>query len=149
MPLSGSTPPRSGFAKAAMVLEVLLGVGAVGGGVALMLGPRGEIMPLPLSALKGSPFDTYFVPGLILFGVLGLGSLAAALLVWLRHPLAPATTTVVGVVLLIWIAVEIAIIGYSNDPPLQPIYLLLGAVITVVGLGWLRASYLGLSAKRD
>jgi len=73
-----------------MVLEVLLGVGAVGGGVALMLGPRGEIMPLPLSALKGSPFDTYFVPGLILFGVLGLGSLAAALLVWLRHPLAPA-----------------------------------------------------------
>ena len=55
----------------------------------------------------------------------------------------------VGVVLLIWIAVEIAIIGYSNDPPLQPIYLLLGAVITVVGLGWLRASYLGLSAKRD
>src|SRR5664279_5996482 len=103
MPPSGSTPPRSGFAKAAIVLEVLLGVGAVGGGVALMLGPRGEIMPLPLSALKGSPFDTYFVPGLILFGVLGLGSLAAALLVWLRHPLAPATTTVVGVVLLIWI----------------------------------------------
>jgi len=149
MPLSGSTPRRSGFAKAAIVLEVLLGVGAVGGGVALMLGPRGEIMPLPLSALKGSPFDTYFVPGLILFGVLGLGSLAAALLVWLRHPLAPVATTVVGVVLLIWIAVEIAIIGYSNDPPLQPIYLLLGAVITVVGLGWLRASYLGLSAKRD
>jgi len=149
MPPSGSTPPRSGFAKAAIVLEVLLGVGALGGGGALMLGPRGEIMPLPLSALKGSPFDTYFVPGLILFGVLGLGSLAAALLVWLRHPLAPVATTVVGVVLLIWIAVEIAIIGYSNDPPLQPIYLLLGAVITVVGLGWLRASYLGLSAKRD
>ena len=149
MPPSGSTPPRSRFAKAAIVLEVLLGVGALGGGGALMLGPRGEIMPLPFSALKGSPFDTYFVPGLILFGVLGLGSLAAALLVWLRHPLAPATTTVVGVVLLIWIAVEIAIIGYSNDPPLQPIYLLLGAVITVVGLGWLRASYLGLSAKRD
>ena len=149
MPPSGSTPPRSRFAKAAIALEVLLGVGALGGGGALMLGPRGEIMPLPLSALKGSPFDTYFVPGLILFGVLGLGSLAAAFLVWLRHPLAPATTTVVGVVLLIWIAVEIAIIGYSNDPPLQPIYLLLGAVITVVGLGWLRASYLGLSAKRD
>jgi hypothetical protein len=149
MPPSGFTPPRSGFAKAAIVLEVLLGVGAVGGGGALMLGPRGEIMPLPLSALKGSPFDTYFVPGLILFGVLGLGSLAAALLVWLRHPLAPVTTTVVGVVLLIWIAVEIAIIGYSNDPPLQPIYLFLGSVITVVGLGWLRASYLGMSAKRD
>jgi hypothetical protein len=131
------------------VLEVLLGVGAVGGGVALMLGPRGEIMPLPLSALKGSPFDTYFVPGLILFGVLGLGSLAAALLAWLRRPLAPVAAFIVGVALLIWIGVEIAVIGYSNDPPLQPIYLFLGSVMTVVGLGWLRASYLGLSAKRD
>jgi hypothetical protein len=149
MPPSGSTPPRSGFAKAAIVLEVLLGVGAVGGGVALMLGPRGEIMPLPLSALKGSPFDTYFVPGLILFGVLGLGSLAAALLAWLRRPLAPVAAFIVGVALLIWIGVEIAVIGYSNDPPLQPIYLFLGSVMTVVGLGWLRASYLGLSAKRD
>lgn len=131
------------------MLEVLLGVGAVGGGVALMLGPRGEIMPLPLSALKGSPFDTYFVPGLILFGVLGLGSLAAALLAWLRRPLAPVAAFIVGVALLIWIGVEIAVIGYSNDPPLQPIYLFLGSVMTVVGLGWLRASYLGLSAKRD
>jgi hypothetical protein len=33
-------------------------------------------------------------------------------------------------------AVEIAIVGYSNSPPLQPFYLLLGAVITGVGLGW-------------
>jgi hypothetical protein len=42
----------------------------------------------------------------------------------------------VGVTLLIWMAVEIAIVGYTNSPPLQPFYLLLGAVITGVGLGW-------------
>ena len=40
------------------------------------------------------------------------------------------------VALLIWVAVEIAIIGYSNEPPLQPFYLLLGAAITIVGLSW-------------
>jgi hypothetical protein len=34
-----------------------------------MISPGGEIMPLPLSALVGSSFDTYLVPGLILFGV--------------------------------------------------------------------------------
>jgi hypothetical protein len=33
-------------------------------------------------------------------------------------------------------AVEIAIVGYSNNPPLQPFYVLLGATITCVGLGW-------------
>lgn len=133
---SGTTRSRSRLAKAAGALEVFLSVGALGGGVALVLGSRGEIIPLPLSALKGSPFETYFVPGLILFGVIGLGPLLAALLVWLRHPLAPLATVVTGVVLLTWLAVEIAIIGYTNDPPLQPFYLLLGAAITVIGLGW-------------
>jgi hypothetical protein len=97
-----------------------------------MLGPRGEIIPLPLSVLKGSPWETYFAPGLILFCVLGLGPLVAAQLAWRRHPLAPIAALGVGVALLI----STAIVGYSNSPPLQPFYLLLGAVITGVGLGW-------------
>ncbi len=101
-----------------------------------MLGSRGEIIPLPLSALKGSPFQTYLAPGLILFLVLGLGPLAAALLAWRRHPIAPIAAVGVGVALLIWMAVEIAIVGYSNSPPLQPFYVLLGAVITSLGLDW-------------
>ena len=126
----------SRFAKAAVVLEVFLSVGALGGGGALVLGSRGEIIPLPLSALNGSPFETYLVPGLILFCALGLGPLAAALLAWRRHPLAPMAALGVGIALLIWMAVEIAIIGYSNNPPLQAFYALLGAVITGVGLGW-------------
>jgi len=101
-----------------------------------MLGPRGEIVPIPLLLLKGSPFETYFVPGLILFCALGLGPLAAAQLAWRRHPLAPIAALGVGVTLLIWMAVEIAIIGYTNSPPLQPFYTLLGVMITGVGLGW-------------
>jgi hypothetical protein len=137
MPPSASHPPLRRVAKTALALDILLSLGALGGGAALMLGPRGEILPLPLSALRGSPFDTYFVPGLILFSILGLGPLAAAWLVWLRHPLAPLATCVVGGALLVWLAVEIAIIGYSDNPPLQPFYLLLGVAITVVGLTWL------------
>jgi hypothetical protein len=124
-------------AKAALALEILLSVGALGGGVILMVAPRGEIIPLPLSALAGSPFATYFQPGLILFGVLGLGPLVAARLAWLRHPLAPAAAFVVGAGLLIWVAAEVAIIGYSNEPPLQAIYGILGVAILLVALRWL------------
>jgi hypothetical protein len=127
----------SRVAKVALTLEVVLSIGAIGGGVVLMLAPRGEIMPLPLSALAGSPFDTYFVPGLILFGVLGLGPLIAARLTWLCHPLAPAAAFVVGAGLLIWVAVEVAIIGYSNEPPLQAIYGILGIAILLVAIRWL------------
>jgi hypothetical protein len=129
--------PLTRFAAASLVLEVVLSIGALGGGLVLIVAPRGEIMPLPLSALAGSPFETYLGPGLILFTVLGLGPLIAARLAWNQHPLAPMAAFVVGAALLIWVAVEIAIIGYSNEPPLQAIYLVLGAAITAVALGWL------------
>lgn len=94
-------------------------------------------MPLPLAALAGSPFDTYFGPGLILFVVLGLGPLVAAWLVLVRHPLAPLASVVVGVALLIWVGVEVAIIGYSNEPPLQAFYLVLGVLILAASVRWL------------
>src|SRR6478609_755398 len=132
--------PLSRVAKAAVVLEILLSIGALSGGLALTVAPRGEIMPLPLSALAGSPFDTYLVPGLILFGVLGFGPLVAAGLAWLRHPLAPTAAFVVGVGLLIWVAVEVVIIGYSNEPPLQAVYAILGATIVLVASRWLLAA---------
>jgi hypothetical protein len=131
------TQQLSRVANATVVLEVLLSIGALGGGLVLMIAPRGEIMPLPLSALAGSPFDTYFVPGLILFGVLGLGPLLAARIAWLRHPLAPIAAFVVGAGLIIWVAVEMAIIGYSNEPPLQAIYGILGVAIVLVACRWL------------
>jgi hypothetical protein len=130
-------PPLSRLAKFSLALEVLLGIGALGGGLVLIVAPRGEIMPLPLSALAGSPFETYRWPGVILFTVLGLGPLVAARLAWGRHPLAPLAAFVVGAALLIWVTVEIAIFGYSNKPPLQAIYLVMGAAITAVALGWL------------
>lgn len=122
------------------MLEALLSVGAIGGGLVLMIAPRGEIMPLPLSALAGSPFDTYFLPGLILFAVLGLGPLVAARLVWLRHPLAPTAGFFIGGALIIWVAVEVAIIGYSNEPPLQAIYLVLGVAIVLCAARWALAA---------
>ena len=137
MQLDRTRTPLSRVAKGALALDILLSIGALGGGLVLMLAPRGEVMPLPLSALAGSPFDTYFVPGLILFGVLGLGPLVAARLAWQRHLLAPIATFIVGAGLLIWVAVEVAIIGYSNEPPLQAIYGLLGVAILLVALRWL------------
>jgi hypothetical protein len=137
--------PYGRLAKAAMAMEVLLSVGALGGGAALMLGPEGQLIPLPLSSLSGSPFDTYFLPGLILFGVLGLGPLVAVALAWCTHRLAPLATVGTGAALLGWLGVEIAIVGYSNDPPLQPIYLLIGILISVVGLRWVTND--GLKAR--
>ena len=105
-----------------------------------MLGPRGEILPLPMSLLEPSPFDSYFLPGLVLFTVLGIGPIGAAAMVWLRHRFAAFVALLVGTALLTWLGVQIAIIGYSNTPPLQPFYLLLGGAITIIALRWLADS---------
>jgi len=126
----------SPYARVAVVIETLLGIGAVAGGAALVIGRHGEIVPLPVSALAGSPFPDYFLPGLVLFTVIGLGPLAVAVLAWRGSRWAPILTAAVGVALLIWLAVQIAIIGYTSEPPLQALYLLLGAVITLLGVGW-------------
>ena len=136
--VTNPTPPLGRFAAAAIVLEIFLGVGAAGGGLALMAGPNGEILPIPVAALSGSPFANYFVPGAILFTILGIGPLGAAVLAWRRHAVAPLLTFVVGGALLIWLIVEIVFVGYSNDPPLQAGYLGLGIVISLVGVGWMR-----------
>lgn len=117
-------------------MEVVLGVGAIGGGLALMIGPRGEVIPLPLSALTGSPFSTYFIPGAILFAILGVVPLVAAVLTVRRSRVAPLFAVVVGAALIVWITVEIAIVGYSNEPPLQALYLGFGVAIAVVGARW-------------
>ena len=121
-----------------MILEIVLGVGAIGGGVALMVGPHGEVIPLPVSALAGSPFSSYFVPGTVLFVVLGVGPLVAALLAGRRNASAPYLAFAVGCALIIWIVVEIANVGYSTRPPLQRIYLGLGVAIAGVGCAWIR-----------
>ena len=131
-------PTLGRLAAAAIGFEILLGIGAIAGGLALMAGPHGEIIPLPLSLLAGSPFPDYIVPGAILFTILGLGPLGAAIFAWRRHPAAPFLAFAVGCALLIWLAVQIATIGYSTDPPLQPAYLGLGVVITLVGVAWMR-----------
>ena len=140
--MRNSTRPiaRSPLVIAAAVLEVILGIGALGGGLALMLGPQGQILPLPLSNLAGSPFDSYFVPGLILFGILGVCPVLVAVVAWRGQRWAPVLTVGVGGALLIWLAVQIAIIGYSDNPPLQPAYLVMGVLIATVGLAWGRAT---------
>jgi len=105
-----------------------------------MAGPHGEILPLPVGALAGSPFSDYFVPGGILFAVLGVGPLIVAAGAWRGVRWAPQLTFASGVALLIWIAVEVAIIGFAWVPPLQPIYIVMGLAIGAVGLTWWRKS---------
>lgn len=65
-----------------LFLLTFLALGAIAGGGALILSPSGELLGMPLSNLGSSPFNSFLVPGIILFIVLGIvpGILIFALL---------------------------------------------------------------------
>ena len=63
-----------------------------------------------------------FFPLIVLYGL------------WVRRPWAWLAALGVGLALLVWITVEILIIGYHAQPPLQLIYGVLGIGIVVLDL---------------
>jgi len=55
-----------------LIVLGFLSLGAIGGGIVLIISPTGELIGLPLSEFKNMPFDSYLMPGIILFSVLGI-----------------------------------------------------------------------------
>lgn len=55
-----------------LIVLGFLALGAIGGGIVLFISPSGELIGLPLSEFKNLPFDSFLIPGVILFSVLGL-----------------------------------------------------------------------------
>lgn len=61
-----------------VMLHILLGTGAVFGGIALVIDPSGTSVNLPVAILDASPFRDFLIPGLLLFFVLGVLPLMTA-----------------------------------------------------------------------
>jgi hypothetical protein len=64
----------------------------------------------PLGRFAAEAIVLDFVPGAVLFTILGIGPLGAAVLAWRRHAVAPSLTFVVGGALVIWLIVEIVFV---------------------------------------
>ena len=119
------------------ILRVLIGFQGLSGllgGFGLIADPTGESLGIPLEWLDNTLFSSYLIPGLILFVVLGLVPLVVYYGFWKEKSWADVGSLFVGVALVIWIGVEIAMIGYQPNPPLQLIYGIIGVLITVFSL---------------
>jgi len=110
------------------------GLSGIAGGFGLMADPTGVSLQIPLEWLDGSPFTDYLIPGIVLFFVLGLIPLGVVYGLWKRKKWSRLAALAVGAALCIWIAVEIAVIGYQSDPPLQLIYGIVGVAILLLSL---------------
>ena len=115
-----------------VILEIVAGVGAVAGGAALVAVPGGGILGLPPSVLEGSPFASYLVPGLLLAFVVGGSLLFAAVAQMRRVRFASGLSFAAGAILVGWIAVQVAMIGYHSL--LQPLMFVVGALVLFLAL---------------
>lgn len=128
--------PLRRIARIAVGLEIFLGLGALFGGGALILGPDGHLLGMPSTLLEGSPFSSFLVPGIVLFTFLGVAPLLAAAMTVRRYSIAPLAAVVVGVTLIGWVSVEMVVLaGFGSLA--WAFYLLLGASIVAVGVTWL------------
>ena len=126
-----------------IVLLLLLGISALGGGAGLIIDPSGDALGMPVSLLAGSPFHDYLVPGVILFGLLGVCPAVVVFMLWFRPNWARMpraglhgawyAAMVLGIALIVWILVQMTILRFF----LQPILLALG--VGIIGVGMLPA----------
>src|SRR5690242_8788399 len=97
---------------AALVLELMLGVTAIGGGIGLAGSPSEDSLGFDLSYLDGSPFVNYLLPGLWLLVFVGLGSLGAFWLTLRRSAVAAYAAAFAGFSIAVFEAVEATIVPF-------------------------------------
>jgi hypothetical protein len=127
--MSVHSPAESSLRYALGSLLAFGAVNAFAGGYYGLSGAR----DVPTAWLDGSPFTSYFVPSLILLVVVGGSFLIAAVAVFSDRPSAGRTALGSGVIVLVWVAAQVAIIGFVSW--LQPATAAAGLLI--VFLAWL------------
>ncbi|UCE82189.1 MAG: hypothetical protein JSV47_10750 [Deltaproteobacteria bacterium] len=113
-------------------LQIFIGLTAIAGGFGLVSDPSGTKMNIPLDWLRDSPFTNYFVPGLVLLIVNGVGNFFAGIATFLRNRYAGTMAVAFGTFLMLFILIEVEFIGLRTL--LQPLYLILGLIELMLGL---------------
>jgi hypothetical protein len=127
-------PELNRAGKVCLAFLALLGLGAVGGGIGIVMKPDGSAMAWDVKMLAGSPFSDFLVPGLILLGLFGVGSFAVVVLGLARFRIAPFLAFAIGCGQMIWITVELAILGELSF--LHPTMFAVGLAIAASSVRW-------------
>lgn len=143
---------RDNVRIALVVLEVLVGLNAVFGGIALLIGMFNQW--LPVTFLQGTLFSDYTIPGLLLTFVIGGGMLLAAATQYIRHAWAVLLSVAMGLLLISWEVVEIVIIDRFEQATVpstivqQMLLTLLGIAIFELAIYLWTTEYTGRPAAR-
>ena len=127
--------PQSNSLRVAKTLLIILFVFlSLSGlfGILFLIDPSGELVEMPLSHLDKLPIDTFFLPGLFLLIVYGIGSSVIAYGLLRQLYWAPVAGLLLGLVLIGWVIGQIILWG--EPLMLQYLYLIVGAAIFLLSL---------------
>lgn len=114
-----------------LVLAAIIALGSMFGGAMLVVEPGGSLIGMDTAVLTGTPFSDFTLPGWILIVILGFGHAVIFVLTLLGSKTAARAAMIMGIALVIWILVQVGMIGYQIA--LQPLFGILGVIEAVNG----------------
>jgi hypothetical protein len=115
-----------------MIIQIFNGLSGVLGGYMLITDPTGSSLNIPVGWLAGTPFNSYLIPGIVLFILNGIGNLGGAYFTIKHYRRAAEVAIIFGVIMMVWIISQVSFIGFRSF--LQPLYFLTGLAQASVGL---------------
>jgi len=129
-----------------IAIMALVALSGLFGGVSLIVDPSGKGLQIPLLLLESTLFNSYLIPGLILFIFLGILPLfvvfglitrrkvrfAKRINIYKKRHWAWTFSLYCGIILVLWIDIQVMLIGGGYI--LQTIYALLGVLIIILTL---------------
>jgi hypothetical protein len=113
-------------------IQAFTALGAIPAGILFLMDPSGAKMGQTPGMLANSPFTSFLVPGLFLLFVNGFGSATGAVLSFLKHRHAALTGVLLGMILCLWIIIQVYMIGFTSW--LQPAFFIVGITEGILGL---------------
>ena len=91
-------------------LQAFISLGAIGGGLLLVLDPSGNTLGVPSTLIEGTLFPNFLIPGFFLLVVNGIGSLIGAVFTFTKRRCAQEIAIALGAILVLWIVIQVSII---------------------------------------
>ncbi len=117
-------------------LQLFNGLSGLLGGFMLIDDPSGNNLSMKLEWLNTTPFPDFLIPGIILFLFVGLGNVLGFWLTFKKKNNRAQFASIFGLILMIWIIVQITYIGYKDF--LQPLYFTSGLLQAIAGFALIR-----------
>lgn len=106
-------------------LHLFVGIGAMAGGLAAITNPLAP-MGMSVEPLRNSPFNSYLIPGIILFTVIGVGNVVSGIMFRFKLRFQGYISSIFSWALVIWIIVQCIII--KDVVALHVIYFIIGFI---------------------